>query len=320
MTKKEYVALYRQARKQTALMTAKTMTELKRTYKEAGELVAEAIKSAELAGTSDKLLLSSWQTIERQLADGADKLAKALSDDLPLRMGDVAAKASTIDETWLSDCFKDAGLSSVGIKNAFVAVNEDVVRATIERTWQDGYTFSQRIWKVGDGYQEDIRRVITSGLAQGRDPVKIAGDVQAFIADGKPRLMKRYGKLKADTARFVRRIPTNVDYRAMRLVRTELYASLKEAGRQAGMANPGCTGEFDWVMEAGRAHWDCSCPDLADGSPYTADTIPAQPHPNCMCYVQPRLRDRREFVEDLKTWAEGGDVAYLDEWKDKYYD
>ena len=93
--------------------------------------------------------------------------------------------------------------------------------------------------------------------------------------------MKRYGKLERGTAEYARRIPRSVDYRALRIVRSELYASLKEVGIENGKANPSALDKFDWVMQSGRADWDCDCPDLAAGSPYTAAQFPAQPHPNC---------------------------------------
>jgi len=34
-------------------------------------------------------------------------------------------------------------------------------------------------------------------------------------------------------------------------------------------------------MQAGRADWSCACPDYAHGSPYKAEDVPTQPHPNC---------------------------------------
>ena len=37
-----------------------------------------------------------------------------------------------------------------------------------------------------------------------------------------------------------------------------------------------------------------------------------------MCVIRPRLRDRGEFVADLKRWAQGEDVDYLDAWQTKY--
>lgn len=321
MTKAEYIKAYRQVRMDGPKIVAKAMTELKRTYIDAGKLVAEAVRQSTLADASS-FTTESLVSIQRQLVKAAEMVRTTTEEQIPLRVGQVAKRVTAIDEQYLLSAIKSAGvtLATVKVENIFVGINTRVIENITRRIWQDGYSYSERIWKIGSGFQDDIKRVLTTGLAQGRDPIKIAGDLEKFIAGGKTILMKRYGQLKAGTAQFARRIPKNVDYRAMRLVRSELYAGLKEADVLAGKANPGAEDLFDWIMNAGRADWDCDCPDLAHGSPYTAAQVPAQPHANCMCYLLPRLKDRKEFVDDLVKWANGGDVPYLDKWKSEYYD
>jgi hypothetical protein len=55
----------------------------------------------------------------------------------------------------------------------------------------------------------------------------------------------------------------------------------------------------------GREVWLCGCEELATGGPYTKDTIPPYPHPNCDCMVRPRLKDHKEFMRDLKDYVKG---------------
>ncbi len=299
----------------------KAMTELRRTYTDAGELVAEAIRKSSLVDASS-LTTQSLASIQGQLVKASELIRDSLEDNSKKAVSSISGRIGKINEEYLVSAIKSSGadLSTVKIHNMIVGVNERVVENMVKRIWSDGYTYSTRIWNVGAGFQEDVKRVLSSGIAQGRDPVKIAADLEKYISGGKPVLMKRYGKLKAGTARFVRRIPQNVDYRAMRLVRSELYAALKESDVEAGKANPGAEDLFDWIMNAGRADWDCDCPDYARGSPYTAANVPQQPHPGCQCYLQPRLKDRRELVSDLVRWSNGEAVGYLDKWKSEYYD
>ena len=321
MTKSEYIKAYRQVRADGPKIVAKAMTELKRTSSEAGKLVAEQIRQSELTADATSLTAQSLANIQRDLIKAAEMVREKTEEQIPLRVSQISKRVTDIDEEYLLSAVKSAGVAllPVKIQNLFVSVNTRVVEHITRRIWQDGYTFSERIWKVGSGFQDDIKRVLTAGIAQGRDPVKIAADLEKYISDGKQVLMNRYGKLKAGTAQFARRIPKNVDYRAMRLVRSELYASLKEVDVESGNANPGAEDLFDWIMNAGRADWDCDCPDLAHNSPYTAAQVPAQPHANCMCYILPRLKDRKDFVDDLVKWSNGGDVPYLDRWESEYY-
>jgi hypothetical protein len=111
-----------------------------------------------------------------------------------------------------------------------------------------------------------------------------------------------------------------VDYRAIRLYRSEVYRNQREAVLQADEMNPASTGEFDWVLQPGRESWHCHCPELAEAGPYTKDTIP-ESHINCDCQVRPRLKDDDKFMQDLQDYVDGTDSAgarEVAEWSEKY--
>ncbi len=321
MNRAEYLAAYRATRKSAPHLTKQAMTEVGNAFKQAGELVAEQVRKAELTDASE-FTIKSLQNINLQLDEGSRIIRESLESEIPLSVDKLSSRITAIDEQYMDDAIARSGstLSRVKVKNLFVSLNVQMVVNTTTRIWSDGYTFSDRIWKVGQSYAEDMRRVLSAGLAQGRDPVKIAADLEKYIADGKQILAKRYGKLEAGTRQFVQRIPRNVDYRALRLVRSEIYTTLKEIGVSSGLANPAALDLYDWVMQAGRADWSCSCPEYAHEGPYRHDEVPSPPHPNCSCYVVARLMDTDQFIEDLKRWEAGERVDYLDEWKSAYYD
>ena len=131
-------------------------------------------------------------------------------------------------------------VTKFGLDKMAVAINDLVFRATVNRLFDDGLGLSDRIWRVGIDYKTQISRVISAGFAQGRDPAKIARDIRGYIKEGKEYLAKSYGpKLKQGTREFFSRIRKSVDYRALRLVRSELYMSLQDAALLSGKANPG---------------------------------------------------------------------------------
>ena len=320
MTKAEYQAAYRATRKSVPRLTRSTMIEVKQAYKTATIQVAEQVRKAELSGMSS-ITIDSLNNINRQMAEGSRLITEALESNVPIGVKNISSRITSIDEEYLVSSLNKAKstLDRVVIKDMMVHVNEKLLYNTTHRIFSDGYTFSERVWKVGQSYDTDMRRVLTSGLAQGRDPVKIAKDMEEYLVGGKKILAKRYGKLKAGTKEYFTRIPNNVDYRALRIVRSEIYMSLKEAGVESGKANPAALDQYDWIMQAGRADWSCACPDYAHGSPYKAEDVPIQPHPSCGCMVEARLMDNDTFVDDLKRWQNGEDVPYLDDWKKDYY-
>jgi hypothetical protein len=322
MNQAEYEAFYRQARKITPQILRQTMTRLAKIYSEAAKLAAAEVRGAELAGLSE-LTSSAWRSIEIQLQNSVAEINTALTEELPATVLRGAETTGEINETYLDEALEAAGASAelrAGAKSMFRAINESIVRDMANRIYADGYTLSERIWRAATKYEQDIKDVILSGIAQGRDPIKIAKDIQVYVKDGKIALANRYGRLERGTVEFMKRIGNRVDYRALRLIRTELYTSVREATRQQGHNNPGATDEYDWILEAGRQNWDCRCPELASASPYKYQEVPSNPHPSCSCDLRPRLRDYRDFERDLKTWLDGGNVDYLDSWAMKNWE
>ena len=140
---------------------------------------------------------------------------------------------------------------------------------------------------------------------------------EVFERRRQPGLMKRYGELERGTKKFIRRIPKNIDWRAIRLARSELYASIQESSRIQGHENPAIK-TYVWNLTAGAVH-ECICPDLAANSPYRENEVPDYPHSNCLCYITYQIRSRNEFVTDLKNWGDGLIIPYIDTWYHSVY-
>lgn len=324
MTKAEYQRAYKEAKKSVPRMSRKAMTGLKQAYEDGAKSVAAALRDAVEFDRPEYAQLA-LKSLSNQLSAAGAAVAAALEKEVPIGVSGVGNVIGKIDEKYLVDAFKGTDISIVS--GALPkAVNTRLMENLNTRLYSDGYTFSQRAWRVGDGFQDDIKSVMSAGFAQGRDILKIAKDLEVYVADGKVKLMKRYGRLEKGTSAYARRIPQSVDYRALRLLRTELYGSLKDAGEHAGYLNAGAMGLeidgeqgpwYDWIMTAGRGHWDCDCPSLADGSPYSAGNVPDQPHPNCMCIVEARLMNVDDLMRDLKQWIAGEDIQYLNVWKSR---
>jgi hypothetical protein len=317
VTAAEYAAAYRRARTTLPYITRRTMLELRRTYVAAAKQAADELARAELAGYGE-LTMASWAQIEQALLEGAREIQRHLDQAIPLAVKDIAGKVTQIDETYLTQAITGAGagLDLVKVKNLFVDASDKVVRSLVNRIFSDGYSYSQRIWRVGVGYQDSMKRVITAGIGSGRDVADVARDLEIYVQRGKAGLAQRWGDLVGSD--FTRRVRGSVDYNALRLVRSELYMSLQDAARLDGQINPACTGLFDWIRY-NATDWGCECPDLAAGSPYTEDELPDYPHPNCQCEIRPRLMDGNEFINDLKAFARGERVGYIDDWYNGHY-
>jgi hypothetical protein len=118
--------------------------------------------------------------------------------------------------------------------------------------------------------------------------------------------LRREGKLdkldpaaKAYRARFGK---AGIDYRTMRVMRTETAQML--AARQEDIARNSAisSGKVDWVLDKNRDNWNCKCREYAEGGPYDIDGLPAQipVHPNCACQIRPHLKTIAEAYTAFK--------------------
>lgn len=309
MDKQTYAKLTRQARNNVT-------KNMKTVMKKQAEIYQKA--SADLAEHISHLAPSEMNVDTIDMITQLDKLSTNITESLNTTI-EGSIKFSTEESFKVTrKHLSDYGITGQAIDTMYQSVSDGVVSATINRVYQDGYTFSQRLWLEGQRTQVNIKNLLNAGLSEGKDPIKIAKDIQVYTKDGKQILLKSYRNMKAETKEFMRRIPENVDYRAMRIVKTETYNSLRDAEVLGAETDPSTTGLFDWIRAGGAADWGCICPDLVAGSPYTKDEIPTNPHPNCSCYIQAQLRNHDDFVRDLKAWGEGENVGYIDTWASKY--
>lgn len=319
MTEAEYYRAYNLALRYPTRLTRQTLNQLKSVYEEAAQKAAEQVRNAELSGAAD-LTLNSWRNIQLQLEEGARNITSSLDDLLKGNIVKSGSRLTAIDDKYIVDIIREKGLdiSTIEIHNLFNAVNESLITNMLSRIYADGYTYSQRIWEVGLDYQNQIKQLITSDLAVGRDLVQTARDLEEYIKGGRKAIAQRWGDLLRGNKSWLMRIRQDIDYRALRLVRSELYASIKSTSVLSGQINPGCTGMYNWIRQT-TEDWNCDCPDYEKGSPYTAEDVPSQPHANCLCFVQPILRNREQFVDDLTAWSNGESVDYIDDWNTNYF-
>ena len=110
-----------------------------------------------------------------------------------------------------------------------------------------------------------------------------------------------------------------LDYRAIRIARTEMSQMLSDEAKDIARNSYICTGKVDWVMARGRDAWACRCEELSKGGPYDVDnmvdkegnSIDCPLHPNCSCVLQPHLKTDAEIIAQFKEDMEA-DLKIID--------
>jgi len=280
VTNQQYQALYIAARGKWPRLVRNLMRELQTAYTASADRIAAQLRAAAESGKS-QLTIDMLTDLQAQLMSGAEAIAAMLQKTVPEMVTAGYANYAKIDNAMIAELM-GATVTAEGLATMTVGVNNRLIANLLNRTWQDGYTFSERVFQVGGDYQEQIKRLVASGIAQGRSTIKIAKDIQDYVAKGRGALNPEYGN-----AKFGEVVAKKVDWRALRIARSELGASMQEASIEQAALNPAATGLVNWVRINTQIH-DCKCPELAAGSPYQIPgrdlgrpEVPARPHSNC---------------------------------------
>ena len=334
MTQAEFYAAQKKSRNEWTRIVREGSKKLSDLYIKSADEVAEKIRTLRANSKGDNLTSKSLQSLEKTLRATGKRIMQGTENIIIDSIDDIVTINSNPHLTFISDALKIAEVPKNLIdfnivEKMYSQINETMTGITYSRIWADGYSFNQRIWGFpGNGildpklsisaeWQRDIKNIVEMGFMQNRDVLQIAKDITFYAANGKIKTIKRYGELVRGTKAFSKRIPKGVDWRALRIARSELYISLQDSAKYQGALNPAVKA-YNWNLTAGAEHV-CICPDLAADSPYQELDIPNFPHPNCLCWISHVLRGRDEFVDDLVDWVNGASSPYLDNWyRDKY--
>jgi len=313
MNKAEYISAYAKARRQWPFLTAKAMKAIHAAYTEAGRKIADAIRDGELADGA--LSFETQQAVDRAILEGSAAIGEAIREGVPKLLTTAAKGYAAIETGYLVAALGDAAgkITAEGVGKMFEKVSADSVLRSLNTVGADGRIFWGRVPNVSRYFGDDVVNMVRAAINEGRDLGKVAADVNKYIKDGKAGTIHRWGAIEPDSAKLLKRVPEHVDYRALRLARTELGRGIEATALQNGLTNPGSTGLYDWVR-VNSIDWGCTCPTNAANGPYTYDNYPTDRHPNCFCFPRPVMKNGSDFRKELQDWANGEANTGLDSW------
>lgn len=338
MTNAAYRAKYRRLRAHLGKVALSEQAVVRKQFKALGQPIADAVKripSTPSLGDEDrKRILGAldrnalFDSVKASIVSGVKKGGKYIVDLETAYVWEAVQKAKAekrFREAGIRKVF-DRQLDKIVKRKANTGKMMPLRNAAGKMVYANraGFTLSSSIWKIVSRFETQIMAIVEGGLNQGRDGRDISGDLMAYIIGGPDAVLGRWGNLLPGTGEYIARLGTaGVDYRAMRLVRSEMYSSMQEDAVSSGRANPAGNGLFDWILQAGRIDWPCDCPSLADGGPYEAEDVPDYPHPSCGCTVAVQLIDHDDFVNSLADFVAGRDTQgaqAIEDWAQKFYD
>ncbi len=104
-----------------------------------------------------------------------------------------------------------------------------------------------------------------------------------------------------------------------------MTSAFQEGVYAAGAVNPSYIG-IRWNLSASHPEPDI-CNELAEADlyglgkgVYKAGEEPVLPHPNCLCFATPVVKETKEFVQSLKNWlANPSSEPDIEAWYNDFY-
>jgi hypothetical protein len=145
-----------------------------------------------------------------------------------------------------------------------------------------------------DPYAE-IRRILDEPQAQAWIQQESTGKSgRTLLPPGARAYTSRFGK-------------AGLDYRAIRVLRTESAVNFNDRQDRLAETNPASTGKVMRKLDEHRDAWKCQCQEAAkyirDKGGMAPQDIPpewrAPLHKNCMCQDRPVMKDPKEFLSEI---------------------
>ena len=182
--------------------------------------------------------------------------------------------------------------------------NENALDAFMKRK-DGGMNLSEKIWNISQNYKTGIEKTISVALERGTDAKTLAKQLTKYLKNTK-EVTREYKRLYGVEGKV-----DNIDYRAMRLARSEINMAYRIAERDRW-------NQYDFVIgyeirTNGGAGCKGICEELAGA--YPRDYFWMGWHPSCRCYEMPILKSLaghilgeseniNELPENYSEWIE----------------
>ena len=197
---------------------------------------------------------------------------------------------------------------------AFQGPLQEVLDASANRVYGDGFNLSGRIWNLEQRSLGGIQATLQQGVAAGTSAFDLARELEQSL--GADQNCTRWTSTRLYSLAPAERINSErgllrgspcssqgVAYNALRMARNEIQIAHHEATRTLYRRQPWVRGEF---IRLSPDHPERDiCDEYAEGGPYAIGEVPLPIHVQCMCYSVADMPKPDELTAQLRDWMQG---------------
>ena len=187
------------------------------------------------------------------------------------------------------------GASVVKADNPAWGIPTKVAEGVLDRVLPSGWTLSERIWDLKN-YSNDILQTVNNGILNNLNPEMLSKALDGFLLPGRETTtLTPYGR--------------SLGFDAMRLARTEVVQSGRQASKEALANTPWVTG---LLFDAADGCEELCKPEQGI---YTSEDELPDPHPQCNCPVIEQVMSTEEWDSALEAYnTDGTDDIGIESW------
>jgi hypothetical protein len=201
---------------------------------------------------------------------------------------------------------------------AFVVLWEQrrqrMLEAAASRVYSDGFTLSQRIWRLELDGLNDIRNVLALAYSERTSASRLARLLEPLLGAGQGCPRWAYSRLyrmtpgerAADSTGLARGdecTSRGLAYNALRMARNEIQIAHHTVNDELFRIAPWIEGE-KIRLSPGHSEVDI-CDEYASGGPYQPGEVTLPLHVQCMCYKQALIMRSNEYRDRVRGWLNG---------------
>lgn len=165
------------------------------------------------------------------------------------------------------------------LEAALKAGGERNIQSMITRVLFTEMPLSSRVYRSRAGTMDQVSRIVNSALARGDGAKDIAKLVFKFIDPS---------------------TKGGASYAALRLGRTEINNAFHAQAIAHSASKPWVVG-MEWHLSKSHEPDNCKCEVYARTRNYPIGGVPKKPHPQCFCFVTPRVDDLDIVIAKAKA-------------------
>jgi len=298
------------------------------------QLLAARLQLLELIATDfqllDQIMINAYNDIDRELAlmaDSTDMIRKTRLENVRAVLSDRIADAfdeinDVLDHGMRTAAelardghvnaslvlFENSPEYARGVPPIFAAIPDDALRAVLARAYDDGLTFSQRIWDLEQFSEREITKTVAKGLVEGKSHYELMRDLEPFLkmTDEEYKAFQRtWAETHDEQWQSDWKTRGRMKYNLRRLARTELNNAYREGTIYSARLSPWVQG-LKWNLSASHPKVDIcdtwASQDLygmGEGV-YPFDAVPID-HPNGLCYLTQVLKSDNELAQIVRS-------------------